>query len=284
MLRASAVVGGGGRKDMRALVATLAVLALVSASPGPAAASSTPTLYLALGDSLAAGYGATHPEITGYVPRIFRYVHASAHGGIDQLTNLGTGGETSTSFMGAQLANALAAIADPSTDTRVVTLDIGANDLLRALGDPACADPTSAACYALLAAALGAFPTTYQSILATLNAALAAEDVAPEQVYVFAYFNAWGGTGQPIEPLVDQLLLGADAKIDCTALASAANVGLNDLVACIGAAYGAIVVDLYPIFGDRGLELTHIATGDFHPNDEGYAVIAEAFRRIANAL
>jgi hypothetical protein len=38
-----------------------------------------------------------------------------------------------------------------------------------------------------------------------------------------------------------------------------------------------VVADVYPAFGDRAPQLTHIGTGDIHPNDAGYAVIAQTF-------
>jgi hypothetical protein len=40
------------------------------------------------------------------------------------------------------------------------------------------------------------------------------------------------------------------------------------------AAFGAITVDLEPPFLGHALQLTNIATGDTHPNQAGYAVIA----------
>ena len=74
------------------------------------------------------------------------------------------------------------------------------------------------------------------------------------------------------------MLLGSDGRIDCLAAQlDPAKVGLNDLIACIGAAYGAQVVNAYPVIGTNALALTHIAEGDIHPNNVGYALIANAF-------
>ncbi len=159
-----------------------------------------------------------------------------------------------------------------------MTLDIGGNDVLNTLfGDPACADRTSLACRAALAATLTAFAANYATILGTLNAALAL-DPGMEQVYVMTYYNLWGGTGDPLEAFADLLLLGTDLRIDCAANATdPTKSGLNDLIACIGMANGAIVADVYGAFDDRALVLTHVAEGDIHPTDAGYAAIASAF-------
>jgi len=59
--------------------------------------------------------------------------------------------------------------------------------------------------------------------------------------------------------------------------ADPANIGLNDLITCIGESFGVTVVDIYPLFEGKATTLTHILEGDIHPNDIGYAVIAEAF-------
>ena len=72
-------------------------------------------------------------------------------------------------------------------------------------------------------------------------------------------------------------MLDIDGTVDCQAnAADPRNAGINDLIACIGAGFGADVVDLYPLFAGKALELTHIAEGNIHPNDEGYQVIASA--------
>ncbi len=56
-------------------------------------------------------------------------------------------------------------------------------------------------------------------------------------------------------------------------------MGLNDLTVCIGDAFGARTVDAYPVFDGNAVGLTHIGTGDVHPNNDGYEVITDAFIR-----
>lgn len=268
---------------MRTFASILIAFVITATTSAAANAdTSSPTVYLALGDSLAWGYGASAPTHDGYVPRFFEYLRGASH--VDTLVNLGNPSyETSATFIAGnpwtgtnQLQDALDTINDPDTDVRVVTLDIGGNDGLNLLNDPACAsDPGSATCQQLIGAALYEFSQNYPVILGAIQAALAA-DPGDEQFFVLTYYNPWGGTGGTWEPLVDAVMLGSDLTVDCAANSDLTKVGLDDLISCMGAAAGATVVDLYSQFDDRGLYLTHIEDGDIHPTDAGYAWIARA--------
>jgi hypothetical protein len=218
------------------------------------------------------------------VPLTADYVAGKPHGGAKQLTNLAIGGETTASFLAGQLNGALAAIADPTTDVRVVTLSVGGNDLLDLLndpGDPCVADPGSETCQALVAGALQGVASRLPVIIGSINAALASDD-GDERILVMTVYNAFGGTGSAFELPVDAALLGADVRIDCAALGTdPRNAGLNDVIACTAMALGATVVDSYAVIGDQALALTHIGDAGFniHPNDDGYALIAKAHRQ-----
>ena len=261
------------------LLAVTLVAVLFGAFPGAAAAAAPATrLYVALGDSLAYGYGASDPARTAYVPLLFQYFQQSRTENVRILRNLSRPGETSDSFIaGGQLALAVAAIVEPTTDTRVVTLDIGGNDILFLTSvEPCQSDPGGALCQALIAVQLQKFAMNYSFILATLQSALE-KDPGKETILVMTYYNPYGGTGHLYEPFADRVLLGGDLVIDCAAPAGDPRAGLNDLIYCIGASSGAVVADVYPAFADRAPQLTHINTGDIHPNDAGYAVIAQTF-------
>ncbi|HEX2883021.1 MAG TPA: GDSL-type esterase/lipase family protein [Candidatus Limnocylindria bacterium] len=258
------------------------LLVLVVALPA-SAAPPTPTVYLALGDSLADGQGASDWDVTGYVPLFADYVAGTPHGDAKNLVNLGYGGETTTSFLaGAQYTSALAVIADPASDVRVVTLSLGGNDLLNLLyTDTPCATaPGSLECTMLVASVLQGVAANYVQLVTGLASALAVEDADPEDVYVLTLYNPFKGIGGPYETPIDFALLGADGALDCSALANRMNAGLNDITACTAAAAGWTVVDGYALFGDRAMELTNMAGGtfDFHPNDLGYAVLADGHR------
>jgi lysophospholipase L1-like esterase len=266
----------------RGRIPLAAVLVLALASP-VAAAAPAPTQYLALGDSLAWGDGASDPATTGYVPLLADYFAGMPHGGAKGLANLAVRGETTASFLAGQVGAAMAAIGDPSSDTRVVTLSLGGNDVGALLNDPSdicLADPTGDECRALVAVALQGAAQRFPVAVGSIMAALAADE-GDERVFVMTVFNPFGGLGGPYETAIDVVLLGSDLEIDCTAAGTDPTAaGLNDIIACTAMAFGATVVDAYPVIGDQALELTHIGEGtlDTHPNDAGYALLAKAHR------
>jgi lysophospholipase L1-like esterase len=250
---------------------------------GPVAAGSSQSLYIALGDSLAWGDGASVPERNGYVPRFAVYLRGAPHGDADKVANLAVRGATTGDVLAAQLPEALVLIADPATDTSAITLSIGGNDLLDLINDPgdAClADVTSPTCQQLLFIAMNGVATNMPVILGSLQAALA-DDPGSESVLVLLPYNAFSGTGHPLELAIAQVMRGNDLAFACTA--NPATYGLDDILGCTAFATGALVVDAYPLFEGRTLELTHISEGfNVHPNDDGYAVIAKAHRQAMN--
>jgi len=230
-------------------------------------------LYLALGDSLAVGEGATNPDRLGYVGRLDRLLQLG-------LTNLAVSGETSSTFISdGQLKAALKTINNPGKDVQLMTLDIGGDDLFNLImpGGP-CEEPSNSACTPAFTNALTTFANNYTAILDALTTALG-DDSDDKRILVMTYYNPFSGTGGVYEAPVDQALLGTDGTIDCDANTDPANIGLNDLIACIGESFGVTVVNIYPLFEGKALALTHIAQGDIHPNNAGYAVIANAFIR-----
>jgi acyl-CoA thioesterase I len=263
----------------------IAALLLARAPVATAAAPPSPQTYLALGDSLAVGVGAVNPARLGYVAHVFHVARARPAGSVKQLRNLAVSGETSSSFIssGGQLARAVSAINEPSSDIRLVTLDIGGNDFLGLLqpGQPCAGDPSTSTCQIAVGTALAAFQANYTLILSQLTLALS-RDPGDERLLVMTYFNPFSGTGNLVfERAFDIVLLGSDGRIDCTALPAADDrLGVNDLIACIGVRFGATTVDIQPLFVGRGPNLTHIDDGDIHPNTAGHAAIAHAFIRV----
>ncbi|MDQ3880723.1 MAG: GDSL-type esterase/lipase family protein [Chloroflexota bacterium] len=235
------------------------------------------TTYVALGDSLAAGVGATDPGRTGYVPLVHQRLRDAGRGH-DRLVNLAVSGETSASFVAyGQMEAARRVIEDPTADVRLVTLDIGANDLLRlAPLEPCASAPQGDACRATIRQAVAAFEAAYRSILESLLHAL--ERSAPDaRLVVLTYYNPLSGTADEVEPVAELALLGDDGTLDCDAAQrSTANRGLNDVIACLARDRGLTVADVHPRFAGRGAGLTLIERDDVHPNDAGHAVMADA--------
>lgn len=256
-----------------------------AALAGPVTAAGSPeTLYIAMGDSLAWGDGASVPDRTGYVPRLAGYFQGASHGGADTLVNLAVPGATTGDLLATQLADALALIGDPATDTSVVTISVGGNDMLNLINDPddpCVVDATSPTCQFLLFTALQGVAGNTPVILGSLQNALL-DDPGSETVFVLLPYNAFSGTGHPLEGLIAQVMRGTDMTLDCAVDPS--QFGLNDILGCTALSSGAVVVDAYPLFDGRIFELTHMGEGfNVHPNDDGYAVIAKAHRVAAAA-
>lgn len=116
-------------------------------TPPPGAAHAAPSWYVALGDSLAAGFqpGAGDDRTGGYVGAVLEALRGSHPA--TQLENLACSGETSTTLIaggrctgyanGSQLADALEFLRAHASRTRLVTLSIGANDVTPCLANPA---------------------------------------------------------------------------------------------------------------------------------------------------
>jgi lysophospholipase L1-like esterase len=268
----------------RFLILVGGVVLSASAFGGPvAAAEPQETIYIAMGDSLAWGDGASVPDRNGYVPRLAGYFSGAKNGGADRLITLAVRGATTADLQATQLVDAVSLIGDPSTDTRVITISIGGNDLLDLINDPSdpcLVDATSPTCQFLLFTALSGVATTMPVILGSLQAALVG-DPGTEAIFVLLPYNAFSGTGHPLEALIATVMRGADGTVGCTVEPS--QFGLNDILGCTAQASGAIVVDAYPLFEGHVLELTHMGEGfNVHPNDDGYEVIAKAHRRAAS--
>jgi lysophospholipase L1-like esterase len=155
---------GGVLTALLAAGVLLAGLTSASAAPGPASARAAaarqapsgrhghPVYYLALGDSLAQGVQPATPPLptgvalgqsietdAGYANDLDAH-YKRAFGRALTLVKLGCPGETSTSMLtgagspcayrqGSQLAAALAFIAAHRSEVKLITIDIGANDI-----------------------------------------------------------------------------------------------------------------------------------------------------------
>ncbi len=283
---------------MRATIgAVITALLLLVAPSGAGVAGATPLpakdgegYYLALGDSLAAGYlhGSGDHRSDGYVGPVLTALQAT--GPRTSLVNLACSGETTTSLIkggscsyeaGSQLAQAVAFLKDHAGATRLVTIDIGGNDVAfcGAILLPAiCTDP-----------ALATLRTNLGTVLDTLRRAAG----PTVQIVVLNYYDPF---------LVYWLRLGSDQPIfRATALSSvrllAGAGGVNEAIATASAAASADVADVqsafsttafaptlpFPEHGDVPLNVIRIcqwttmcSSLDFHTNPQGYAVLAGA--------
>jgi len=250
---------------LRAAFSSLVLL--LSASGAQAAEAQQAPAYLALGDSLAFGVGASNPSTTGYVARAYESLRTSDRyegGGLD-LINLSVPGATSADLVapGGQLDGALAAIRErgedpspPANEVEIVSVDIGGNDLLTLVApDSPCLESASVEpCRAAFGEVLSAIQTNLTETLRRLRQA------APEAtIVVVDLYNPYSGTGDLREPI--------------------AEIGVGQANGVIGAvtADGDLRVktaSIFQLFSGRGGQW--IAPDGIHPNDNGHAVIAEA--------
>ena len=223
-------------------------------------------VYIALGDSLSEGIGASAPGSTSFVP----LVHDSLPGRY-ALQNLGHSGDTSQQLLDhGHLDDAIAEIvAGNGRDVRLLTLEIGGNDLLRLYSSfvitGICPDVdtllTTPDCVDALTAALTNFEPNFAATLDTIEAA------APSlEVIVLTLYDPFSGR-LPVQSAISQVALEGMAG-------SPFPEGLNTIIRRLVEGRNVTLVDLYPLFQGRGNELISI---DFiHPNDAGYAVMAAA--------
>jgi lysophospholipase L1-like esterase len=238
----------------------LTLAAAVSGAPTRASGEQQGGLYVALGDSIAAGNGASS-VLKSYVQLYYGYLQSNGSG-VTDLLNRSRAGATSTNLRNERLAAAVAVI-NESSDTKVVTISIGLNDVEPGGReyDPSCPTANAPAC---------PLAGNLRAILAALNTALAT-DPGDETVQLMEYYNPDIGT--PNQSATRELLLGSDGKVDCSGTGAA--LGLNDLIHCIGIEQGATPVDVLPIFDAAGEAF--LAADHRHPNDAGHLAIAKAF-------
>jgi lysophospholipase L1-like esterase len=265
----------------RRVVLLIGILVLGSFTViGPAGADSRPVqppigqpLYLALGDSLAAGVGASDPLVTAYVPRLYELLRQelscqqSGRPGCPSLAlrNLGVGGATSTTLIAEQLPVAVAELRtrthdpNPQNDVKVVTIDIGGNDMFSVV--PLCAAGPTPECTALIQTRLQTFAANFAHILGELRAAAGPDTV----IIAMTYYNPLPSCRlATLAPLADAVLEGG------LGLAG----GLNDLIRSISADNGVLVAETYGKLGPGDLVG---GTDCLHPDDSGYQLITEAF-------
>ena len=250
--------------------------------------------YIALGDSYAYGYSTQPGTPTGlgdigYV-KLFANVLAASNGGVrPEVLNLAIPGETTTTFLrpgngtpALPYNQNYAATGSPSQfslleqhtyllpaeeSIRWVTLQIGGDDLLHLLVDPAFRAADSDERQALIAATLETFSANLRVILARMARI---RSLTPSvRLFVLGYPDPFEGLGiaNPLSGL-------------STPLAQQ----VNSVISKAASEVSAIYVDVFTPFVGHEAALSLITTTqdppgsgipDFHPSAAGYAKIAE---------
>jgi lysophospholipase L1-like esterase len=207
-------------------------------------------VYLALGDSLAAGFTVGDPP-DAYVKRIAAHIRGFQP---IELRNLAVPGETSRSMLQRQLPQALDLIQEErAAGKRVspITIDIGGNDVM-----------------AVRDASDEVLRSTIQGVEANIASMLdqlitATTDQTGERtadIAIMTYYNPYPGDAQ-----------------DETSPAYWSQQ-LNEAIKRAAEARGVAVADIEPDFaGGNVYRYTYITLGDIHANADGHALIAERF-------
>ena len=223
------------------LILVLALLPAAAARADVPWTFSDNTRYMALGDSLAAGYGAL-PATQGYAYLLYQ------QGVYDQATNTlfanaAVPGATSGDVLAYQVPQAVTRF-----QPTVVTLSAGGNDLLAILGG---ADPLQV---------IGQFQANLAQILCGLRQAL-----PQSRLYVHNLYDVPEITANVPGGL--QAILGFNAVIAGVAQACGASVA--DVYSAFAGRTGLLLI-----------ERNGAGQFEVHPTNAGYRAIADAFRAV----
>ena len=278
---------------LRRLLGVVAVAAVALAVGIPRALADDqayPTFYLALGDSLAAGYQ-PDPAIgrdKGYVADVYRSLTTADRYGRMELQNLACDGATTATLLSgggcaypgatSQLAAAERFLAEHPGRVKVITIDIGGNDINRCAAggviDQACA-----------VAAVGTIATNLTEIVRRLDRAAPGIPIVG-MTYYDPYLAAWltGPAGQAVAQQSVQLTVLLNQRL--TEVYASAGVRVAD----VGAAFATTDLTTpatLPGVGTVPLAVFNICVWtwmcmpppgpDIHPTTAGYQVIADTF-------
>jgi len=243
-------------------------LAVAILPAGPAVLAQAPgtPAYLALGDSIGFGVGATNPSTLGYAGLTLEALRTSDRYRDRGLTlvNLSVPGATSSDLLlpNGQVVSAVSEIQKREEDAsslddnvEIISLNIGGNDLLSLIApdSPCFADAAADAC-------IDKFGEVLSTLQGNIEASLKAlRDAAPNaRIVVLDLYNPYSGTGDPREIIAD---LGV-GQVNGVVAAAAADPDLNVDTASV-----------FQFFQGRGDQW--IAADGLHPNDDGHIVVAE---------
>lgn len=207
-------------------------------------------VYVALGDSLAAGFIVSDPHMA-YVARITQALQQKN----PALTvrNFAVPGETSSSMLRRQLPQAIAFIkAQQAAGKRVspFTLDIGGND----------GQAVAQASNEVRQRTIASIETNIDTALAQLVDATTDNGKRTADIAVMTYYNPFLGD---VSDQTTNAYWGDQ---------------LNQAIKRAAARHGVAVADVAtPFAGGNVYRYTYLASGDVHANNDGHEVIAEQF-------
>lgn len=276
LLAAACDDGEDGAVSTPSSEATRSAEATPATSPQGSSDDTVAPLYIALGDSLAAGTGASNASSTAYVPLFHEYLREALENPDLALLNLGHGGDTSADLIEeGRLARAVDEIRarnfdeSPDNDVQAVTLDIGGNDLLGlffSLVIPGtCPDVET----------FLAEPRCFESFQDTLDGLRGNFDQALDElgqadpdlpVLTADLYNPFSGAEPAVDELAEAALEGREG--------SPVEEGLNDVIRSVAREHGVPVADWYLAFQGKSSEF--VSSDQIHPSDAGYRAMTDA--------
>jgi lysophospholipase L1-like esterase len=249
--------------------------------------------YVALGDSITFGVGASSPE-KNHVNRFRSWLEDEHfHGPIDHV-NLAVIGATSQQILDDQTADAVVFNVKHVFRDRVISVASGGNDLLSFIESPdfaPCASGDQAGCQQALGAVLAEYADNLDATMRRLRLLADSQHAALLATTQYLGFlqaacsvdgaiDARGNVFIPAQQIPALSRLGFLALEGAVIDPSQPDPfpGLNDIMRATAADYDAIVVDaFFPFYqaltGGQQLVLRDC----IHPNDDGHALIFRQF-------
>lgn len=207
--------------------------------------------YIALGDSLTAGIGASETgylRLTAFVPRLTNYLRQSLDVYVE---NHGIPGLTS-----AQLFYYLTqgpGMKEKIATADLITITIGGNDLLQLVANQNMINLEGKEIEAV-----------FEQVMIHIDQSLRFIQAhnAQAEIYIMDLYSPFD-QHHPFHLVSKQVITSFNNK-----LYELAEEHVN-----------VKLVTVYDLFLNQGSKLTHIEHQDIHPNDQGYDIIFEAFRK-----
>lgn len=204
--------------------------------------------YIALGDSLTAGLGASETgylRLQAFVPRLTTYLRNEYQVHVE---NHGIPGITSDQLL--LYIQQGPGVKEKLQEADLLTLTIGGNDLIQLLR-------TEDLNPEVIQSTIQQFGQIIETIISEIRRQ---NEDAP--IYVMGLYSPYDA-GHPLHELGKQSI-------------SAYNQELSKRINTFN---GVNFVSVYDSFLERGTQLTHISKNDIHPNDQGYEVIYNEFMK-----
>lgn len=255
------------KKNLRRRTGTLLLFLLLF----PALASAETWNYTALGNSLASGVGATNNN--GYANLYKSYVE-NDNGVTINLWNLGSSGWTSSDLLAALKSNAVFRAAVSSS--RVITIDIGGNDLLQATAKynaGTCGGKKKNKC---MQSADKKFKKNFTKIISLIK------KLRGKQQTIYRTMNLYYSS---VTADMSTDHFAGDKFSSDFAFLNYYVTKANRTLCGVGRSKGFLCADVHTSFnGASGTEdprqKGYIFTDGLHPNDTGYQIIADDFRSL----